>query len=90
LRNIDTYRATHQRDDTLIGLRVQIIARRAEVKEEIRHLQAAIIVNEQIATQHQGAADSDWAAPTNNNGGAQNNNGWGVQNDHIQGVANKP
>jgi hypothetical protein len=52
LCDLDRYRATHQRDDILIGQRVQIVARRAEIKEEIRRLQAAITVNEQIATQH--------------------------------------
>lgn len=53
LRDLDRYRATHPRDDTLISQRVQIVARRAEIKEEIRRLQAAITVNERNATQQQ-------------------------------------
>jgi hypothetical protein len=52
LRDLDIYRATHQRDDTLISQRVQVVARRAEIKEEIRRLQAAVTLYKRNATQH--------------------------------------
>jgi hypothetical protein len=46
LKDLDKYRATHNREVELVRQRVSIVARRAEVKEEVRRLEAAISVRE--------------------------------------------
>lgn len=46
LKDLDKYRATHNRQDELVRQRVTIVARRAEIKDEIRRLQATISVRE--------------------------------------------
>lgn len=64
LRDLDRHRATHQRDDTLVSQRVQIVARRAEIKEEIRRLQAAISLHESNQTLAAGSPQ-EWSLAGN-------------------------
>lgn len=50
LKDLDKYRATHHRRDELVCQRVGIVARRADVKEEIRRLHVAITLRENAET----------------------------------------
>ena len=46
LKDLDKYRATHPREDGLVRQRMDIVASRASVKEDIRRFQAAIKLRE--------------------------------------------